>query len=71
MTDVSLLNAVIDVAREASAAIMQVYAGEFAVDTKQDNSPLTQADRAAHQVISAMLQKLTPGIPTLSEESPA
>jgi 3'(2'), 5'-bisphosphate nucleotidase len=49
---------------------MQVYAGEFAVENKQDDSPLTQADREAHRIITAGLKALTPNIPVLSEESP-
>jgi 3'(2'), 5'-bisphosphate nucleotidase len=65
-----LINAVIGIAREASAAIMKIYGGEFAVDHKSDNSPLTQADRAAHEIITRSLQQLTPTIPVLSEESP-
>ena len=66
-----LLQAVIRIARDASAAIMNVYAGEFTVNEKSDHSPLTQADRAAHQLITSALQKLTADIPVLSEESPA
>ena len=49
--------------------ILQVYNTEFAVQTKQDESPLTQADLAAHRVIAAGLQQLTPDIPIISEES--
>jgi len=59
------------IARDASAAIMSVYVSDFAVDQKSDHSPLTQADRAAHHIISTALQKMTPDIPVLSEESPA
>jgi len=69
--DTALLSAVLDIAREASAAIMRVYAGEFAVEHKQDDSPLTLADCEAHRIITAGLQILTPQIPVLSEESPA
>lgn len=65
-----LLAAVLDIAREASAAIMRIYAQDFAVEHKQDDSPLTLADREAHRIISAGLQALTPDIPVLSEESP-
>jgi 3'(2'), 5'-bisphosphate nucleotidase len=57
------------IARDAGAAIMQIYAGDFAVERKDDNSPLTAADLAAHRVIVAGLQALTPHIPVLSEES--
>jgi 3'(2'), 5'-bisphosphate nucleotidase len=56
-------------AREAGAAIMQIYAGDFAVERKGDDSPLTAADLAAHRTIVAGLAKLTPQIPVLSEES--
>ena len=56
-------------AREAGDAIMQVYAGDFAVERKDDNSPLTAADLAAHRAILAGLQALAPDIPVLSEES--
>ncbi len=71
LSDATLRDAVIDIAREASAAIMNVYAGDFTVDHKEDHSPLTQADRAAHRIITIALQRLTPDIPVLSEESPA
>jgi len=57
------------IARTAGAAIMQVYAGDFAVERKDDNSPLTAADLAAHRAIVDGLALLTPQIPLLSEES--
>jgi len=63
------LEAVIAIAKEAGAAIMQVYATKFDVEHKSDNSPLTQADLAAHHVIVQALKCLTPNIPVLSEES--
>lgn len=54
-------------ALEAGAAIMQVYtSGAFDVSTKSDDSPLTKADRAAHEVISRDLA--ISGLPILSEE---
>jgi len=60
---------IIDIAKAAGDAIMQVYSTDFNVERKNDNSPLTQADLAAHQVIVQALSKLTPDIPVLSEES--
>jgi len=48
---------------------MQVYAGEIDVESKSDNSPLTQADLTAHRIIESCLKQLTPDIPVLSEES--
>ncbi|HSH72837.1 MAG TPA: 3'(2'),5'-bisphosphate nucleotidase CysQ [Methylophilaceae bacterium] len=70
MTDYqSWLPDVIRIAREAGDAIMEVYRSDIAVVRKQDNSPLTHADIAAHHVIESGLQKLTPHLPQLSEES--
>lgn len=69
-----VLNQVIDIARLAGDAILQVYHSEnFAVNaniqTKSDDSPLTKADLAAHNIIVNQLEKLFPAIPCLSEES--
>ena len=65
------LEPVIEIAKTAGAAIMQVYSTDFSVVKKDDNSPLTQADLAAHHLIVSALNKLTPDIPILSEESEA
>ena len=60
--------ACISLALEAGAAIMAVYAQDFAVEHKDDHSPLTQADLASHRIIVAGLRALAPEIPVLSEE---
>jgi len=59
------------VVERASAAIMQIYDGAFAVQRKDDNSPLTLADLESQRVIIEGLKHLTPEIPILSEESAA
>ena len=64
-----LHEAVIVIAREAGQAIMAVYEGTFDVQQKTDDSPLTAADMAAHQVITDGLRRLTPQWPVLSEEA--
>ncbi|PPU76959.1 MULTISPECIES: 3'(2'),5'-bisphosphate nucleotidase CysQ [Xanthomonas] len=64
-----LRETVIAIAREAGEAIMQVYAQDFAVEIKDDASPLTQADLAANRVIVEGLRRITPDVPVLSEES--
>jgi 3'(2'), 5'-bisphosphate nucleotidase len=65
-----LLPGVLDVARAAGRAIGAIYAqADLGVETKADSSPLTAADRAAHEVIAAGLARLAPGIPLWSEES--
>ncbi len=68
-----LLPAVLDViriARAAGDAIMAVYNSDnMGATSKADNSPLTLADLAAHQVIVDGLNKLLPRYPVLSEEA--
>ncbi|WP_432698324.1 3'(2'),5'-bisphosphate nucleotidase CysQ [Marinobacterium sp. YM272] len=66
--DRALLDAVAALARKAGDAIMQVYARDFEVSLKQDDSPLTEADQAAHRIIAAGLAGLIPQLPILSEE---
>lgn len=59
----------IDAALKAGEQILSIYedpASDFQIERKADNSPLTIADRKAHQVISKMLSD-TP-YPILSEE---
>lgn len=64
----STLSRVSRIAHEAGAAIMSIYGGDHAVEFKDDKSPLTAADKAAHAVIVAGLQQHFPEIPILSEE---
>ncbi|MDS4019062.1 MAG: 3'(2'),5'-bisphosphate nucleotidase CysQ [Candidatus Competibacter sp.] len=54
---------------EASERILEIYATAFGVTAKDDDSPLTAADLAAHHAIVAGLRRLTPDVPVLSEES--
>jgi 3'(2'), 5'-bisphosphate nucleotidase len=63
-----LLSPVVAIAEEAGRRIMDVYEGGFDVWHKDDDSPLTAADQAAHTLIKERLQQLTPDIPILSEE---
>ena len=67
--DTALREGVIAVARAAAAEILAIYQSEFAVRHKDDRSPLTAADLAAHHCIVDGLRRLTPDIPVLSEES--
>jgi 3'(2'), 5'-bisphosphate nucleotidase len=63
------LQEVVAIANEAGRRILEVYARPFAVSEKADGSPLTEADRAAHEHIVSRLAVLTPDVPVLSEES--
>ncbi len=64
-----LLEQVEAIAREAGAAIMKVYARDFSATQKEDQSPLTEADTAAHEIIVRRLEKVQPALPILSEEA--
>jgi 3'(2'), 5'-bisphosphate nucleotidase len=64
----ALREACVQLAQDAGAAILQVYARDFAVEFKDDDSPLTQADLASHRIIVDGLRALAPAVPILSEE---
>lgn len=67
-----LIEPVVSIAAKAGDAILEIYnSGNFDVETKDDKSPLTAADKASHETIVAALAALTPDIPVLSEESTA
>ncbi|MBN1836470.1 MAG: 3'(2'),5'-bisphosphate nucleotidase CysQ [Spirochaetales bacterium] len=51
----------------AGREILEVYGREFTVDTKEDLTPITEADRRAHRVILERLGTDSP-YPILSEE---
>ena len=65
------LEALKEIAVAAGQEILAVYnqEGVINVTLKDDNSPLTEADRRAHRLIVDRLALLTPGVPILSEES--
>lgn len=66
----ALVEPVQAIAGEAGRRILEVYAGSFSVTEKADQSPVTEADLAAHGCILRGLAELTPDIPILSEEAP-
>ncbi len=62
---------ILEITRHAGHAIMKVYSNLALandVNYKDDNSPLTLADKASHEVIVKMLREEYPDIPVLSEE---
>tara|TARA_B100002052_G_scaffold248269_1_gene235020 strand:+ start:483 stop:1280 length:798 start_codon:yes stop_codon:yes gene_type:complete len=60
---------IIEISLDAGHAIMEIYKTDFNFEIKDDETPLTKADISSHQIITRSLQKLTPEIPILSEES--
>ncbi|MDP6968542.1 MAG: 3'(2'),5'-bisphosphate nucleotidase CysQ [Gammaproteobacteria bacterium] len=69
LADKALLTALQQLVHRAGQAIMQVYAKtDFGIEHKQDSSPVTAADLAAHNVLVEGLARLTPDIAIVSEE---
>jgi len=71
MSETEMLESITAIAREAGAAIMQVYATDFAVRGKGDASPVTEADERAEALILEALAALAPDIAVVAEESVA
>ena len=71
MNDSSLLNSIVNISKDAGKSILEIYNNPKIsqnVSFKEDNSPLTLADKASHNTIYEKLKILTPNIPILSEE---
>ena len=69
--DARLLDDLAEAAREAGEAILEIVRRGFEVDVKKDQSPVTQADRAAELIILAALARAAPGVPVIAEEEVA
>ncbi|MFA7567917.1 MAG: inositol monophosphatase family protein, partial [Alkalispirochaeta sp.] len=68
-----IVQQMIRAALAAGSEIMDVYGGEFGVELKDDESPLTEADRRSHDTIETILKAaMNAGqvekLPVLSEE---
>lgn len=64
------IETIVDIAQEAGRAILDVYHSEdFFIETKDDQSPLTKADRISNEIIVERLRKFYPQIPLISEEN--
>jgi 3'(2'), 5'-bisphosphate nucleotidase len=66
-----LLQPLSDAACEAGEAILKISTRGFAVETKNDRSPVTEADRAAEAIILEALRQAAPGVPVIAEEEVA
>ncbi len=65
----ALLQPVRQITLSAGRKALEFYKRELPIEVKADNSPLTLADKASHRLIVAELERLTPEIPVVSEES--
>ena len=66
----TILEEVVRIVRHAHKEILAVYHSDFSIAFKDDNTPVTDADKRANDLIVRELQTLTPSLPILSEEEP-
>ncbi|MCI0413492.1 3'(2'),5'-bisphosphate nucleotidase CysQ [bacterium] len=60
----------VSLARKAGKAVREVFEkGTWETTFKSDQSPLTEADRASHRILTEGLSLIAPGVPILSEEA--
>lgn len=68
----NLILATLRAAKRAGEAILEVYDSDFAVEQKDDKSPLTLADKRSHETIASVLEQTitvnNSTVPILSEE---
>lgn len=62
------LEPVIGISTDAGALLMRYFKDVYEVNRKQDNSPVTNADIEANQLITKALKALAPSIPVIAEE---
>jgi len=67
----ALALAIAEIAEDAARLILPYWRSNTAVETKSDDSPVTQADRAAEALILERLAALYPGVQTVAEEAVA
>lgn len=59
-----------EIAAEAGGLVRLLYEQPFEVEYKAPRDPVTNADRAANQLICSRLAQEFPGLPVVAEESP-
>jgi len=69
MLDTINIDDIKTIATRAGETIMEIYSKDFAIEYKDDKTPLTEADLKSNGIICYELQKLYPKIPIMSEEN--
>jgi 3'(2'), 5'-bisphosphate nucleotidase len=64
-----LISVMKDLALKAGERILEIYRRDFAIEYKEDHSPVTEADKEANALIVSGLKSSYPDIPVLAEES--
>lgn len=68
-TDKLLIDELRRISLNAGDAILNEYKSDIKIEKKEDSSPVTNADLISNEIINENLEKLTPGIPIVSEEN--
>ena len=63
----TLLPKLISLTSMVGETIMALHKDNMGFIVKSDNTPLTQADKISHNLITETLKKITPGVPILSD----
>ena len=71
LDDAALLALAADLALQAAVVILAIRARGFETTRKDDQSPVTEADRQAELLIAAALRAATPAIQVIAEEESA
>jgi 3'(2'),5'-bisphosphate nucleotidase len=64
-----LARILVETALAGGRAVLEIYAGDFAVDWKNDETPVSAADRQAEDIVVAKLERAFPGTPIVAEEA--
>jgi 3'(2'), 5'-bisphosphate nucleotidase len=67
--DQAAITKLLDIARIAGNATMEIYNSDFEIYSKKDESPVTEADRLAEAIILPVLRELAPDLPIVAEEA--
>ena len=62
-----LLDPVAEIVMRAGMRTLDFYQTDLDIHRKEDYSPVTEADRAADEIIVPALEALTPDIPVVSD----
>ncbi|WP_240475044.1 3'(2'),5'-bisphosphate nucleotidase CysQ [Terasakiella pusilla] len=67
--DQAAIDRLLDIARIAGDATMEIYRTDFEIYSKNDESPVTEADGKAEAIITPILKEIAPDLPIVAEEA--
>jgi len=64
----NLTNKLIEISQKAAKKILEIYNSDFDIEYKDDQSPVTIADKISEEIILEEISKIEPGVDIISEE---